>query len=161
MEGGGDQAMTDAIGGCAHCGDVENKSRREFLTASAASAVAAILVSACGGVSDASVVTGPVTLDVQVSNYPALANVGGIAEVDNGGTPVAAVRTGTNTFAAFSLICPHRGCTVGITGSSFRCPCHGAQFASNGTWAGGQRTSNLTSLATSYDSTMGMLTITN
>jgi Rieske Fe-S protein len=97
---------------------------------------------------------------VQVSSYPALANVGGIARVDNGGVPVAAVRTGADTFAAFSLICPHFGCTVGISnGSSFLCPCHGARFTSSGAWSGGQRTSNLTALTTSYDSVAGVLTI--
>jgi Rieske Fe-S protein len=156
--------MNDATGGCAYCGAAAvtgGASRRAFLAASAATAVTAILVSACGGASDASVVTGPVTLDVQVSSYSTLANVGGIAQVDNGGTPVAAVRTGADTFAAFSLICPHRGCTVGISGSAFRCPCHGAQFASTGAWTGGQRTSNLTSLSTSYDATTGVLSISN
>jgi Rieske Fe-S protein len=145
---------------CAHCAERVSTSRREFIATSAASAVAALLVSACGGASGTTGVdTGPVSLSVQVSSYPALANVGGIARVDNGGTPVAAVRTGASAFAAFSLICPHFGCTVGINGSSFLCPCHGAQFASSGTWIGGQRTSNLTSLATSYNATTGVLTI--
>src|SRR5881628_2686609 len=99
--------------GCAHCGGHTESTRREFLTTSAASAVAAILVAACGGSDATGVSTGPVTLSVQISKYPALANVGGIARVDNGGTPVAAVRTGATTFDAFSLICPHFGCTVG------------------------------------------------
>jgi Rieske Fe-S protein len=148
--------------GCAHCAEKAGTSRREFIATSAASAVAALLVAACGGASGATGVnTGPVSLSVQISNYPALASVGGIARVDNGGIPVAAVRTGTNTFAAFSLICPHFGCTVGINGSSFLCPCHGAQFASTGTWIGGQRTTNLTSLTTSYGATTGVLTITS
>ncbi|HZE08664.1 MAG TPA: Rieske 2Fe-2S domain-containing protein [Gemmatimonadaceae bacterium] len=147
--------------GCAHCGGSGGTTRREFLTASAAGAVTALLVAACGGAGDSTApITGPVSLNVQVSNYPALANVGGIARVDNGGTPVAAVRTSDTTFAAFSLICPHFGCTVGINGSSFLCPCHGARFASTGTWIGGQRTTNLTALVTSYDATSGVLTIT-
>jgi cytochrome b6-f complex iron-sulfur subunit len=147
--------------GCAHCAEHGGTSRREFIAASATSAVAALLVTACGGASGATGVdTGPVSLSVQVSGYPALANVGGIARVDNGGTPVAAVRTGASAFAAFSLICPHFGCTVGINGSSFLCPCHGARFASSGTWTGGQPTSNLTSLTTSYNATTGVLTIT-
>jgi thiosulfate dehydrogenase [quinone] large subunit len=136
--------------------------RREFLTVSAASALTALLTTACGGSGgDIGVVTGPVSYSVQVSSYPALANVGGIARVDNGGTPIAAVRTGAATFAAFSLICPHRGCTVGINGSSFRCPCHGATFASSGTWTGGQQTSSLLSFITAYDATTDTLTITN
>jgi len=147
MAGGGSQAVSD---------------RREFLTVSAASALTVLLTNACGGPGgDAGVVTGPVSYSVQVSSYPALANVGGMARVDNGGTPIAAVRTGADTFAAFSLICPHRGCTVGITGSSFRCPCHGATFASSGRWTGGQQTSNLMAFGTSYDATTGTLTITN
>src|SRR6476469_2034349 len=141
-------------GGCAHCGERTVTSRREFLTTAAASAVTAALVTACGGgAGDTATLTGPVTLSVQVSGYAALANVGGIARVDRGGTPVAAVRTGADTFAAFSLICPHFGCTVGINGSAFLCPCHGARFASTGVWTGGQRTSNLRALTTSYDST--------
>jgi Rieske Fe-S protein len=157
------EAMSDAVvTGCAHCAQQGGTSRREFLATSAASAVAALLATACGGASGTTGVdTGPVSLSVQVSGYPGLANVGGIARVDNGGTPVAAVRTGASTFAAFSLICPHFGCTVGINGSSFLCPCHGAQFASSGTWIGGQRTTNLTSLTTSYNATTGVLTINN
>jgi Rieske Fe-S protein len=147
MAGGGGEAVID---------------RREFVTASVASAVTVLLTTSCGGSGgDAGVVTGPVSFSVQVSSYPALANVGGIARVDMGGTPVAAVRTGADTFAAFSLICPHRGCTVGINGSAFRCPCHGAMFASSGAWIGGQRTTNLGSFTTSYDATSGVLTIMN
>jgi nitrite reductase/ring-hydroxylating ferredoxin subunit len=146
---------------CAHCAEKSGTSRREFIATSAASAVTAILVAACGGSNATGVNTGPVSLSVQVSSFPALASVGGIARVDNGGTPVAAVRTGASTFAAFSLICPHFGCTVGINGSFFQCPCHGAQFASTGTWIGGQPTTNLTSLTTSYDAATGVLRITN
>jgi Rieske Fe-S protein len=144
--------------GCAHCGG--GSSRREFLTTSAAAAAATLLAAACGGgAGDVALTTGPVALTVQVSNYPALANVGGITQINASGTPLAVVRTGTDTFSAFSLICPHRGCTVAITGSSFQCPCHGARFSSTGTWTGGQRTSNLYSLSTSYDSSTGVLTI--
>jgi Rieske Fe-S protein len=139
--------------------------RREFLTVSAASVLTVLLTNACGGSGGGDggggVITGPVSYSIQVSSYPGLANVGGIARVDNGGTPIAAVRTGADTFAAFSLICPHRGCTVGINGSSFRCPCHGATFASSGLWTGGQQTTNLAAFGTSYDATTDTLTITN
>jgi Rieske Fe-S protein len=146
--------------GCASCAEKAGTSRREFITTSAASAVAALLVAACGGASGATGIGGPVSLSVQVSSYAALANVGGIARVDTGGTPVAAIRTGATTFAALSLICPHFGCTVGINGRAFLCPCHGAQFASTGNWIGGQPTTNLSRLSTSYNATTGVLTIT-
>lgn len=148
-------------GGCAHCAEKAGPSRREFIATSAASAAVALLVAACGGASGATGVTGPVSFTVDVSKYPALNSIGGIARVDNGGPPIAAVRTGTNTFAAFSLICPHFGCTVGINGSAFQCPCHGAQFASTGVWIGGQQTTNLSSYFTTYDATTGVLTISN
>jgi Rieske Fe-S protein len=163
VEERGREAVSErGVTGCAHCAEQSGPSRRELIATSAASAVAALLVTACGGASDTTgVVTGPVSLSVRVSSYAALANVGGMAQVDNGGTPVAAVRTGATTFDAFSLICPHFGCTVGISGSSFLCPCHGARFASSGAWTGGQRTSNLASLTTSYDATTGVLTITS
>jgi Rieske Fe-S protein len=159
----GEAVSAPVVTGCAHCADQSGTTRREFITASAVTAVAALLT-ACGGggaSGPTGVDTGPVSMSVQVSSYPSLANVGGIARVDTGCTPVAAVRTGASTFAAFSLICPHFGCTVGINGSSFLCPCHGAQFASSGAWIGGQRTSSLTSLATSFNSTTGVLTITS
>ena len=136
------------------------QNRREFLLTATASAVTAALVTGCtGGAGGGATMTGPVALTVQVSSYPALANVGGIARVDNGGTPVAAVRTGAASFVAFSLICPHFGCTVGINGNAFLCPCHGARFTSSGTWNGGQRTSNLRSLTATYDASTAELTI--
>lgn len=139
--------------------------RRTFVSRSALAAASALLAGACAGGSNT---TGPGgtpggngTLSVTIANYPALGPVGGIARVDSGqGTPVAAVRTSATTFAAFSLICPHFGCTVGIASGSFACPCHGARFASNGHWTGGQSTGNLSPLNASYDPTAGVLTIT-
>lgn len=163
MDERGREAMNAPIvTGCAHCAEKGGTSRREFIAASAVTAVEALLT-ACGGSASGAtgVDTGSVSLSVQVSSYPALANVGGIARVDTGGTPVAAVRTGASTFSAFSLICPHFGCTVGINGSSFLCPCHGAEFASSGAWIGGQRTTSLTSLTTSFNATTGVLTISS
>jgi Rieske Fe-S protein len=131
--------------------------RRAFVAHGTLAAVAAVLSGGCIG--------GPtapkVNLVVQLSAFPALSAVGGIARVDNGsGTPVAAVCMGTGSFAAFSLICPHYGCTVGVARTYFQCPCHGAQFDASGQWVGGQPTGNLTSLTVSYDATAGTLTIT-
>jgi nitrite reductase/ring-hydroxylating ferredoxin subunit len=131
--------------------------RRAFMTRGTLAAVAAVLAGGCMAAA-----TSPhVSLVVQLANFPALGAVGGLARVDNGvGSPVAAVRTGSSTFAAFSLVCPHFGCTVGVAGTHFQCPCHGAQFAATGRWMGGQPTGNLTSLTVQYDATAGTLTIT-
>ncbi len=154
---------------CEECRERANLStwaldRRTFVAQSTLAAVGALLASACGGGASTTGPGGPGgsgSLSVQVSQYPALGTVGGIARVDSGrGTPVAAVRTGATTFDAFSLICPHFGCTVGIASGSFACPCHGARFASSGQWIGGQPTGNLSRLTSSYDATAGVLTIT-
>ena len=86
--------------------------------------------------------------------------MGGIARVDTpDGYPIAVVRTGAQQYAAFSLVCPHQGVTVNISGSGFLCPGHGARFAGDGSWVGGQHTSNLRSLATTYNAASGELTI--
>ncbi len=100
-------------------------------------------------------------LIVTLTAYSALANTGGAARVDGGkGTPVALVRTGAASFVALSLRCPHEGFTVSVQSGAFYCPAHGARFGGTGTWTGGQRTSNMVSLAVSYDATAGTVTIT-
>jgi Rieske Fe-S protein len=81
-------------------------------------------------------------IGVTIASYPALANVGGVAKVNNS-PPIGLARTATG-FVAYSLKCPHQGTTCTAVGaSSWRCPNHGATFASAGTWTGGQRSTNL------------------
>lgn len=147
--------LTDRIaGGCAGC-----MGRREFLSQSALLAAAAALA-ACG----MDTVTSPSlngSVDVTVSDYAALANVGGIALVTAGGAALAVVRTGASSFVALSRVCPHQGAIVNVSGNGFLCPGHGAQFTSTGAWTGGQRTSSLHAYTTSYNATSGMLTISN
>ena len=131
--------------------------RRTFLVQSALMAAAAALA-ACG----ASTATAP-TLSGQstitVSDYPTLANVGGVAMVTVQGAPIAIVRTSSTEFVALSRVCPHQGGIVNAIPNGFQCPIHGATFNETGGWVGGQRTSNLRSYATSYDSASGVLTI--
>jgi cytochrome b6-f complex iron-sulfur subunit len=79
--------------------------------------------------------------------------------VNVSGSPFAIVRTDASTYLALSRICPHQGSVVNFTGNGFLCPNHGAQFTETGTWVGGQRTSNLRSYPTTFDSTTGTLTI--
>ncbi len=116
-----------------------------------------VTVSAAGVTSRTVAVTLVVTsagLRVTLASWPALANVGGVAGsvgTINGG-PVGIVRTGTSSFLAFSLYCPHAGSTVNvINNSSFRCPNHGAEFNSQGVWQPSpQRTTDLVRLAVTY-----------
>ena len=154
--GGRGGAPVSAERMCAECALVD---RRTFLAQTALAGVAAFLAgcSAGGGPTGPSF-NGP--LVVLPAQYPSLDAMGGIARVDTpDGYPIAVVRTGAQQYAAFSLVCPHQGVTVNISGSGFLCPGHGARFAGDGSWVGGQHTSNLRSLATTYNAASGELTI--
>ncbi len=137
--------------------------RRAFLSETSMAAVAAVLASACGnGVFGGALGPGgAVNLTIDVNSFSALTPVGGVARVDgNSGTPVAVYHSAADTYLAYSMVCPHAGTTINIQGSGFRCPNHGATFSKTGVWTGGQKTSNLYALNTTYDSTTGMLQIT-
>lgn len=96
----------------------------------------------------------PAGLVVTLSAWPALANVGGVAgSVGNvNGGPVAITRLSATSFGAFSMRCPHAGTTITVvSGTSFRCPNHGALFNSAGVWQSSpQRAENLTPLTVIY-----------
>ena len=131
--------------------------RRDFVMRAAA-ALAAVALAACSS----SGMTSPGSVSsttLNLSDYPALSSVGGVATVSVSGVPLAIVRTSSTTFAAFSRICPHQGTTINVTSNGFLCPNHGATFDKNGQWIGGQRTSNLTSYPVTYNATAGTLTI--
>jgi Rieske Fe-S protein len=135
--------------------------RREFLSASSALAITALLA-ACGD-GDTGNATGPISVNTTVvlANYGALGTVGGIAVISGAGTPLAVVRSTTSQYRAFSLICPHAGSTVAVNGAGFRCPNHGATFNASGAWTGGERTKGLTEFTVAVNSTAGTLTITS
>ncbi|HEV8411840.1 MAG TPA: Rieske 2Fe-2S domain-containing protein [Gemmatimonadaceae bacterium] len=151
-----DQRSTPS-GACANCSVASSSrahgvDRRTFLSAATLAAVGALL-QAC--TSSNGFFTGPSggPLTVKLSNFPALANVGGIARVDNNvGAPTALVRTGASTFRGVTMICTHQGATIDvIAATSFRCPNHGALFNSAGVNTGGQATANLATFAATFD----------
>jgi len=137
--------------------------RRTFLSETARLAAIAVLVSACG--STLGSLTGPTSyslnkaVTVKLSDYPGLANSGSAARVSGTNVPIALVNEGNNKYTALSLICTHQGATVQWTGQIFICPNHGAEFASDGHWIGGQPTSSLVSYPTSYDAATDTVTI--
>ncbi len=139
--------------------------RRTFFSQSTLVAVAALLVDACGtGVWEP---LAPVAnifpaagLSLKLADYPALAAVGGIARVDEPtGAPLAVARMGAATFVAISLSCPHQGTTLDVAGSGLTCPNHGARFAIDGTWTGGQLTANLTTHPLVFNAAAGTVNI--
>jgi Rieske Fe-S protein len=130
--------------------------RREFVIRGSAVGIAIMLAGCASG--------GPtapqsVNLSINIADYPALSDVGGVAYVNASGSSLAVVRLDANTFDALSRVCPHQGGTVDTNGDGFTCPVHGARFDDTGVWVGGQRTTNLTSYQTQFDSTTGILTI--
>jgi Rieske Fe-S protein len=145
-------------------------SRRQFIAQSTLAAIAAVLTSAiasaCGdGEIGGAGPTAPPVLDegftIRIADFPALQQVGGIAQVNSDASnPIAVSRLGPNTFAALSMICPHAGYKpINITSTGFRCPNHNALFAADGNWTGGQRTKDLQSYPTTYNAGAGTLTI--
>lgn len=135
-------------------------SRRDFLTAGTLTAVGAVLA-ACGGGDGAPTAPANVNLTVRVVDFPSLSAVGGIARVTTTGVPVAVVRSGADSFRAFSMVCPHQGSTISISGTGFRCPNHGATFNANGAWTGGERTSGLSEFTVTSNTNAGTITITS
>jgi Rieske Fe-S protein len=99
---------------------------------------------------------------VTLADFPALASNGGIARVDGGSsTPIAVTRVNATTYLAFSMICPHAGYKpIGISGNGFECPNHGARFAADGNWIGGQRTRDLNQYTVVFNAGPGTITIT-
>lgn len=141
-------------------------SRRQFIAQSTLAAIAAVLTSACGdGEIGGAGPTAPPVLGqgftIRIADFPALQQVGGIARVNSDASnPIAVSRLGPNTFAALSMICPHAGYKpINIVSTGFRCPNHGALFAADGNWTGGQRTRDLQSYPAVYNAGAGTLTI--
>ncbi len=79
----------------------EGIGRRTFLVQSGIMAAIAAL-NACGSLGGADVTAPnvPANSTITISNYPSLANVGGVAMITLGGAQLAVVRSGTSDFIA-------------------------------------------------------------
>lgn len=60
--------------------------------------------------------------------------VGSAKMIQAGGKPIMVIRTGEDSFKAFSAICTHLGCIVkwDSEDKKIKCPCHAAVFGSDG-----------------------------
>jgi Rieske Fe-S protein len=131
--------------------------RRTFLTRTMLGA--AVLALAACGVGDGTTAPFSGTASVNINDYPALANVGGVALVTLNGSLLALVRDSASSVLALSRVCPHQGGTINTSSGGFTCTRHGARFDLTGQWVGGQPTSNMRSYATTFDPGTGALTI--
>jgi Rieske Fe-S protein len=143
----------DMTEGCAAC-----LSRRKFLSQSALVVAGTALLAACGdGQIGGGGATGPVqSVTVTVGSFPDLATVDKLVNID---AQIAAKRTGTSTFAAFSRACTHEGTEIDLFQTGFLCSNHLSQFDNNGHVTVGPATRDLDKLTTSYDPATDQLTI--
>lgn len=89
---------------------------------------------------------------LHVAKVAELARVGGAVNLGTvNGVPVAVVRTGTSSYEALSLRCPHQGVTVRASGSGWQCPAHGSAFALDGALRQGPARTGLTVVRSSFN----------
>ncbi len=122
--------------------DSEQISRREFVADTGKKVLAAALLAPLAGFGvqamsqSIPVLVNPMVLDLNKPEYRALAAAGGAVTVPNPGAPnkpIMVTRTDESTVAAFSVICPHLGCKVGLPHNGvITCPCHGSTFDMTG-----------------------------
>lgn len=132
-------------------------------------AIAAALAG-CGGGGGGDGALGPVAapkppvistpMIITLANFPALATVGGVAKVSSQ-PPIALARTAAG-LVGYSLECTHAGTTVELRSDfTLKCPNHGAEFAFDGAWTGGeQRTSSLFAVTVTPDASGATVAIT-
>lgn len=102
-------------------------SRRTFLTASGV-ATAAVTLGACSTGSEQEVFSGGVfTQAIELEQLP----TGGAIQLAVGSNQVLIYRDPDNTLYAYSAVCTHQGCIVGVSDEAsepFKCPCHASRF---------------------------------
>ncbi len=161
--------MQDAGKACDACALLSaSVTRRDFVSQATLAAVA-VALGGCGSGSAGGTTSPPVVqrppvistpLIITLANFPALANVGGVARVSSQ-PPIALARTGSG-LVGFSLECTHAGTIVDLRqNSTFKCPNHGAEFAFDGTFTGGeQQTTSLFRVTVTADASGTTVAIT-
>lgn len=102
-------------------------SRRTFLLAGGA-ATATIGLAACASGPDQEIFSGGTSMQaLQTAELP----VGASVQMAVGSTQLLLYRSAEHTVHAYSAICTHQGCIVGVQDdahSPFKCPCHASNF---------------------------------
>jgi cytochrome b6-f complex iron-sulfur subunit len=123
--------MAPGCGGC---------SRRELLQGLGVAAIGALVVAGCGQqgsslstATSASCGTGECIDLTDAANQP-LTAAGGAMLVDMAGDTIMVVRVSDTQVVALSAICTHAGCSMDYVAGQkvLDCPCHGSQFAMDG-----------------------------
>lgn len=120
----------DATGTPRAAGGPVGPARRQVLVGAGTAAVAVAVVAACGSGSqppaNASEGSGPTTGTVVVKAADVPVGGGVVVPAER----VVVTQPSAGQFKAFSVVCPHQGCSVTTVRDGFIiCPCHGSQFA--------------------------------
>jgi nitrite reductase/ring-hydroxylating ferredoxin subunit len=95
----------------------------------------------------------------QRASIAGLSTIGQLVQVGPPEAFIAAKKTGTNTFVAYTMICTHEQCSTVLRSNRFECDCHGSVFDNNGHVTVGPANRDLPIIATSYDAVTDTLTI--
>ncbi len=157
--------------------DTSLQTRREFFVRAAQtgaviafSGVLSSIVSACAGSGNnpGNVPTLPTikatvannTITVSTASGSPIAGVGSAALVQYSNGYLLVAHTGTDTYSVISAICTHQGCIVdGFSGGIYTCPCHGAEYDTNGNVIHGPATASLQRFASQYANNQLVITV--
>lgn len=118
---------------------------RRAVVIGAGAGLAAMTVSGCAGGGTGSADTTAAPAGTALGPTSAVP-VGSAAIFDAQGVVLTQATAGK--FAAFSTVCPHQGCAVSkVEGTAIICPCHGSNFALDGSVVTGPAKSGLAARA--------------
>ena len=98
-----------------------------------------------------------IVVNLADSKNAALTTVGGTMMLND---ETILIRNSSTQFAAISLICTHKGCTVEKSGEKFVCPCHGSEYTIDGKVTQGPAKTDLKRFEAMFDSTANTVTVT-
>ncbi len=91
------------------------------------------------------------TITISTASGSPIAGVGSAALVQYGNGNLLVAHTAQDAFTVLTAICTHQGCIVdGFSGGIYTCPCHGAEYDTNGNVVHGPATAALRKIPAQY-----------
>jgi Rieske Fe-S protein len=91
------------------------------------------------------------TITISTASGSPISGVGSAALVQYNGGYLLVAHTAQDAFTVLTAICTHQGCIVdGYSGGIYTCPCHGAEYDTNGNVVHGPATAALRKIPAQY-----------